>query len=80
MTSLTRSSVARHERKSCKMNPLRRSCWTCRHSRREWVSEDGYGYGLFAVNGYNSWVCDAIEEFQETQSATDCKCWERKET
>lgn len=49
MTSATKASVTRHEKKSCRENPNRRSCHTCKHSGTAWEGVDFPGEESFDV-------------------------------
>ena len=41
MTSLTKGTVVRHEKRSCRKNPARKTCFTC----AEWCNDWGEDYG-----------------------------------
>ena len=73
MTSLRKDSVARHEQKTCKNNPRRRTCHTCKHSDRQGAAGWDGGY-------FNAWICNVDEEFKEFPAAVDCHQWESIES
>ena len=68
MVSLTRSSVVRHEKKSCRMH---KSCQLCKHYSEEWEDD---GSGLLAAK--EMW-CGVIDD-RIFDKVTDCPTFEDK--
>jgi hypothetical protein len=76
MTSLRRSNVTRHEQKSCRENPNRRSCHTCEHSCKARVESD-YPFESLSVEGF---VCGAESAYFDGERIDNCPDYERKES
>ena len=88
MTSLYRTHVTRHENDSCRKNPDRRGCPTCRHAsvEHETTAADPanpYDYDIsYKVN------CCAVggltDDFDDLNDATPiryhCHLWEKAQT
>jgi len=64
MTSRTKGNVKRHEQKSCRKNPNRKTCRACKNL--DYDDEDGY-------------FCDKIEGYisHPLNVGMDCKYFER---